>query len=118
MIYGLIGIIITSMGVGSLITFFVTRHDNKKGYEQLTKQNAEEIKEMKEELSIIKGMSLGALYDRAKFLGEQYIKRGWISLNEFADYEKYIYKPYNKGGGDGTIDKIYMEVKDLPHEPN
>ena len=35
----IIGIVITSLGLGSLVTFFVTRHDNKKGLEKLTKQN-------------------------------------------------------------------------------
>lgn len=113
---GIVGIAITSLGLGSLITFFVTRHDNKKNYYRLTQENAEEIREIKKDIAIIRGMSLGSLYDRAKFLGEQYIKRGYISLDEFADYKKYIYTPYHEGGGDGTIDKIMREVEELPIE--
>lgn len=107
-------IAIGGLGLGSLITFFVTRHDNKKHLEQMTRENTEEIKEIKDEMALIKKMSLGALYDRAKFLGEQHIKHGHISMNEFADYKKYIYQPYHDAGGDGTIDKIMKEIEELP----
>lgn len=110
------GIAVGSGGVGALIMFLIQRHDNKKGLEALTKQNTEDIKNIKEELAVVKSMSLGALYDRAKFLGENYLKRGWWTLNEYEDYKKYIFQPYHEAGGDGTIDKIMIELEKMPIE--
>lgn len=110
------GIAVGSGGVGALIMFLIQRHDNKKGLEALTKQNTEDIKNIKEELAVVKSMSLGALYDRAKFLGETYLKRGWWTLNEYEDYKKYIFQPYHEAGGDGTIDKIMIELEKMPIE--
>lgn len=110
------GIAVGSGGVGAFIMFLIQRHDNKKGLEALTKQNTEDIKNIKEELAVVKSMSLGALYDRAKFLGENYLKRGWWTLNEYEDYKKYIFQPYHEAGGDGTIDKIMIELEKMPIE--
>lgn len=110
------GIAVGSGGVGALIMFLIQRHDNKKGLEALTKQNTEDIKNIKEELAVVKSMSLGALYDRAKFLGENYLKRGWWTLDEYEDYKKYIFQPYHEAGGDGTIDKIMIELEKMPIE--
>lgn len=103
-------------GLGAIIMFLIKRHDDRKGLEQITKENVEEIKNIKGELELVKAMSLGALYDRAKFLGESYLKRGWWTLGEYEDYKKYIYRPYHAAGGDGTIDKIMMELEKMPIE--
>jgi hypothetical protein len=116
LIIELIGLAIGSGGIGAFIMFLIKRHDDKKGIEALTKQNTEEIKLMQEELAAVKSMSLGALYDRAKFLGESYLKRGWWTLDEYEDYKKYLFQPYHAAGGDGTIDKIMIELEKMPIE--
>lgn len=46
--------------------------------------------------------------------GMIYIKRGWISKDEYADFEKYLYGPYDKTGGNGLARRVYMEVQKLP----
>lgn len=92
--------------IATLIMFFVTRHDNKKGYQKQVEQNTEDISTIKSEMEIFSSMCLGALYDRTKYLAEFYIKKGNITLNEYNDWLKYLYEPYNKGGGDGTIDDV------------
>lgn len=46
--------------------------------------------------------------------GMIYIKRGWISKDEYADFEKYLYEPYDKTGGNGLARRVYMEVQKLP----
>lgn len=114
MIWNILGIVLGGLGIGSLITFFVKRHDDKKGIEKLTQENAEEIKKINGTMDILKDMCLGSLYDRTKYLGEVYIRRGNITLNEYNDWCKYLFEPYHRGGGDGTIDKIKAEVDELP----
>ena len=95
-------------GILEFIKFLIARKDNKKIdlLSCLDKQS--------EELSLVKAMALGTLYDRAKYVGESYIKKGYITTNEYADYKKYLYEPYHIAGADGTIDKIMVEIDELP----
>ena len=46
--------------------------------------------------------------------GMMYIKRGWISKDEYSDFEKYLYDPYEKTGGNGLAHRVYEEVQKLP----
>ena len=62
---------------------------------------------------------LGLAHDRIIFLGMEYIKRGWLSKDEYDDFIKYLYAPYANFGGNGLAEKIKDEVTRLPlHNPN
>ena len=43
-----------------------------------------------------------------------YIRRGWLTEEEYRDFEKYFYTPYKNCGGNGVADRIMIEVKNLP----
>ena len=47
------------------------------------------------------------------FFGMQYIKRGWITQDEY-DTLMCLYKPYVKLGGNGSGRKIMQEIEKLP----
>jgi hypothetical protein len=55
---------------------------------------------------------LALLHDRIYFICEDYISKGTISIEEFENLE-YLYKPYVKLGGNGTGERLYLEVKNL-----
>lgn len=57
---------------------------------------------------------LGLAHDRIIFLGMQYIKRGWITKDEYDDFIKYLYTPYSSFGGNGLAEKVMEEVAKLP----
>lgn len=57
---------------------------------------------------------LGLAHDRVIFLGMGYIARGWLSKDEFEDFEKYLWAPYSKFGGNGLAEKVWNTVKTLP----
>lgn len=86
-----------SSGMFQLIIFLIQRHDSKNG-----KKSAES------------DMLLGLGHDRIVFLGEQYIQRGFISRDEYENLHDYLYKPYQKLGGNGTAERIMDEVGKLP----
>ena len=120
-IIGAVATLVSAFSVGTLIKFFVERKDGKdimrKQVEQNTeaiKQNAVAIDELKAETQIIKAMCLGSLYDRTKYLAESYIKRGYITMQEYHDWLKYLYEPYHNGGGDGTVDYLKDKIDELP----
>ena len=43
-----------------------------------------------------------------------YIQRGYITKDEYEDLFKYLYKPYEALGGNGTAGKFIAEVEKLP----
>ena len=45
----------------------------------------------------------------------EYLARGWISIEELADLEKYLYTPYRKLGGNGTGEILFNKVNCLPN---
>lgn len=59
-------------------------------------------------------MLKGLGHDRICYLGEEYIKRGSITVHELENIDKYLYQPYKALGGNGTAKKIMDDVKNLP----
>lgn len=59
-------------------------------------------------------MIMGLGHDRICYLGETYIKRGYINRDEYENLHDYLYLPYQRLGGNGTAQKIMEDVKRLP----
>lgn len=58
-------------------------------------------------------MLIGLGHDRIVNLGKMYIERGWITVDEYENLYEYLYKPYEKMGGNGSAKRIMDEVKQL-----
>lgn len=67
-----------------------------------------EKKDVKTELLV------GLAHDRILYLGMSYIDRGYISKDEYDNIYNYLYKPYEKIGGNGSAKRIMAEVDRLP----
>lgn len=76
------------------------------------------IQNRKDKKSAKTQMILGLGHDRIIMQGTAYIKRGWITSDEYENLHDYLYVPYQKMGGNGTAKKIMEEVKRLPTRPN
>ena len=70
----------------------------------------------KKKLSNSERISLGVAHDRILFLGKEYIKRGYITVDEFKNLHDFLYIPYQNMGGNGAAKKIMDEVERLPLE--
>lgn len=57
---------------------------------------------------------LGLAHDRIMTLGATFIERGCITSEEYENLHDYLYKPYEKCGGNGAAKKIIQEVDKLP----
>lgn len=57
---------------------------------------------------------LGLAHDRIVRLGMYYVDRGWITQDEYENLNVYLYKPYEKLGGNGSARRIMLEVDRLP----
>lgn len=59
-------------------------------------------------------MILGLGHDRIIYLCEVYIKRGYLTHDEYENLYEYLFKPYKGMGGNGTAERLMEEVKKLP----
>ena len=57
---------------------------------------------------------LGIGYYSICNLAGQYISRGYITRQEYADFNKYLYEPYRARGGNGTAERLKKELDNLP----
>lgn len=56
---------------------------------------------------------IGLGHDRIVYLGMQYIKRGYITKDEYENLNDYLYKPYKDMGGNGSAERVMQEVNKL-----
>ncbi len=56
----------------------------------------------------------GLAYDKIVTLGMAYIERGWISREEYEDFQNHFFEPYKALGGNGVADQVMRRVSDLP----
>lgn len=63
-------------------------------------------------------MLIGLAHDRIMFLGMSYIERGYITQDEYENLYDYLYKPYEKLGGNGSAKHVMAEVEKLPIRKN
>lgn len=66
------------------------------------------------EKSAVERLLMGLAYDKITTLGMGFIERGWVTQDEYEELRKYFYEPYKEFGGNGTAEKIMMEVSNLP----
>lgn len=92
----LIAVISGIFGLSNLIMFLIQRHDQKS-------KSRPEYK-----------MILGLGHDVIVTKGEAYLKRGWLTRDEYENLNDYLYKPYLEMGGNGTAQKIMKEIDKLP----
>lgn len=59
-------------------------------------------------------MLIGLGHDRIMYLGMQYIKRGYITKDEYENLHNYLYDSYLEIGGNGAAKHIMEKVDKLP----
>lgn len=61
---------------------------------------------------------MGLALDRIVQTGSDFVDKGYVTVDEYGDFRKYLYDPYKELGGNGTADKTMVEVDKLPTKPN
>lgn len=59
-------------------------------------------------------MLVGLAHDRIIYLGMTYIERGYITQDEYENLYEYLYRPYEKLGGNGSAKRVMTEINKLP----
>ena len=90
----ILGSVFASTGFWAFITMMVQRRDKK--------------------VSAEGKMLRGLAHDRICYLGESYIRQGFISKDDYENLHDYLYLPYEALGGNGTAKRVIDEVRKLP----
>lgn len=56
---------------------------------------------------------LGLAHDRIVCLSLKYLERGFITQDEHENLYEWLYKPYKDLGGNGSADRLILEVNKL-----
>lgn len=59
---------------------------------------------------------LGLAHDRIVDLGVRYIRRGYITQDEYENLNDYLYEPYRQRGGNGSAKRVMETVRQLPFQ--
>ncbi len=62
-------------------------------------------------------MILGLGHERLLEKCKKHLADGYISADDYEDLDKYLYQPYKKMGGNGTVEKLMDDVRKLPLRP-
>jgi hypothetical protein len=84
-------------------------------YKKRSKDDKEALQEKK--LTQTDLLLQGLAYGQIVFQGMEYIKRGYITNDEYEDFRRYLYDPYIALGGNGSAERIMSAVSDLPLRP-
>jgi hypothetical protein len=57
---------------------------------------------------------MGLAHDRIVYLAMHYIKRGYVTREEYESIHDFLYLPYFMLGGNGTAKRLISEVEKLP----
>lgn len=72
------------------------------------------IQKRSEKKDVKTQMLVGLAHDRILFLGMCYIEQGFITRDEYENLYEYLYRPYEKMGGNGSAKRVMQEVNKLP----
>lgn len=72
------------------------------------------IQKRSEKKDVKTQMLVGLAHDRILFQGMSYVERGYITCDEYENLYEYLYRPYEKMGGNGSAKRVMQEVNKLP----
>lgn len=104
----ILGLILSSSVVSAVVTQLGVALRERAG----RKKNKESEANM--QFAALKEALMYVLYDRIRFLGQQYIKAGEVSFEDRRMLHKMHGAYHNRLGGNGDLDALMAEVDALP----
>ena len=78
--------------------------------------HAKKIDEQRDYEAKIAAAIVGLEHDRIICIGKKHIANGYITEEDYDDFYKYLYEPYKRLGGNGTAERIWNQIKELPSQ--
>ena len=113
-IHAIVSVLTAILASGGLWTFLSKQQDLK--LQKLEQQRkADEDERAKNDVKT--KLLVGLAHDRLIYLTNTYLEEGWVSSENYENLT-YMYEPYIKAGGNGTVKRNMEMVKELPTKPN
>ncbi len=61
---------------------------------------------------------VGLAHDRICWLGMSYVRRQYVTRDEYENLHDYLYVPYHELGGNGSAERVMKEVNSLELRDN
>lgn len=105
-------------GIFGVIMWFLNRHAAKTDRKENAKiadcaARGQEIGDLKKLVEALIVADRTILYDRIKHLAKAYIKRGWVSVEEYEDLKRMHRVYHDSLNGNGFLDDIMKAVYQL-----
>ena len=68
--------------------------------------------------SATREMIRGLAHNQVIRAGKEYIRRGYLTLDEYEDFMEYLARPYQSMGGNGLAERVILEIQHLPIYPD
>ena len=72
------------------------------------------VNNYREKKTVQSELLVGLAHDRLVTLCLKYMTRKWLTQDEYENLTVYLYQPYLKMGGNGTVKRLMAEVDKLP----
>jgi len=113
-ITGVITLLVGIFGSTGVWTYLIARREkNSEVYKKI-----DDIDNRVEKyIENMKSMVMGQTYVNIVRTCEYWINRGWVESDDIRDLEHYLYDPYIAWGGNGTAERLFKQVCQLPNTP-
>ena len=109
-IQAVVSVLTAVLASGGLWSFLSKKQEIR--FEELERKRKEEA-EAEEKNDDKTKLLVGLAHDRLIYLTNKYLEEGWISSENYENLT-YMYEPYIKGGGNGTVKRNMEKVEKLP----
>ena len=109
-IQAVVSVLTAVLASGGLWSFLSKKQEIR--FEELERKRKEEA-EAEEKNDVKTKLLVGLAHDRLIYLTNKYLEEGWISSENYENLT-YMYEPYIKGGGTGTVKRNMEKVEKLP----
>lgn len=109
-IQAVVSVLTAVLASGGLWSFLSKKQEIR--FEELERKRKEEA-EAEEKNDVKTKLLVGLAHDRLIYLTNKYLEEGWISSENYENLT-YMYEPYIKGGGNGTVKRNMEKVEKLP----
>ena len=109
-IQAVVSVLTAVLASGGLWSFLSKKQEIR--FEELERKRKEEA-EAEEKNDVKTKLLVGLAHDRLIYLTNKYLEEGWISSENYENLT-YMYEPYIKGDGNGTVKRNMEKVEKLP----
>ena len=115
--FAITGVITLLVGIFGSTGFWTYRTAKREKDSEVYKKIDEIELKVDDHIKKMQQMVLGQTYVQIVRTCEYWIERGWAETDDIRDLEHYLYDPYRAWGGNGTAERLFNQVCELPTKP-